>query len=121
MDNFNLYFKKGKKMITSSERQIGEKTVKLETGKFAKQANGSITIQCGATILLATATMAKEAKEKRDFFPLTVEYSEKMYASGKIPGGFNKRETRPSVNAILTSRLIDRPIRPCFPKDFLNE
>ncbi len=100
---------------------IGGRTIALSTGVIAKQANGSVIFQCGDTVLLATATMSKNPKEGIDFFPLTVEYQEKMYASGKIPGGFFKREARPSVNATLTARLIDRPIRPLFPKNFFHE
>lgn len=95
---------------------IGEREVVLSTGVMAKQANGSILLTCGNTVLLAAATMSKKPKEGIDFFPLTIEYAEKMYASGKIPGGFFKREAKPTTNATLTARLIDRPIRPLFPK-----
>lgn len=93
----------------------------LETGKIAKQANGSVTLTYGATVILVTACMSGEIREGQDFFPLTVEYQEKTYAAGRIPGGFFKREGRPSENEILGSRLIDRPIRPLFPEGFLNE
>lgn len=93
----------------------------LETGKMAKQANGSVLVQYGGTVVLATATVSDEKKEGIDFFPLTVNFVEKMYAAGKIPGGFFKREARPSTTATLTSRLIDRPIRPLFPNGFRNE
>lgn len=93
----------------------------LETGKIAKQANGSVTVTYGATVILVTACMSGEIREGRDFFPLTVEYQEKTYAAGRIPGGFFKREGRPSENEILGSRLIDRPIRPLFPEGFLND
>ena len=93
----------------------------LETGKFAKQANGSVTISYGGTVVLVTACMSREVREGRDFFPLTVEYQEKTYAAGRIPGGFFKREGRPSESEILTARLIDRPIRPLFPKGFFND
>lgn len=106
---------------TTVTREIAGRTISISTGTLARQANGAVLVQCGQTIFLATAVMAKEPKEDIDFFPLTVEYSEKMYASGKIPGGFFKREARPSVSATLTSRLIDRPIRPCFPDHLKNE
>jgi len=101
--------------------KFGSNDIILETGRIAKQANGSITISCGGTVVLVTACMSKDVKEGRDFFPLTVEYQEKTYAAGRIPGGFFKREGRPSESEILTSRLTDRPIRPLFPKGFLNE
>ncbi len=93
----------------------------LETGKMAKQANGSVTIQYGGTVVLVTACMSKEPKEGLGFFPLTVEYQEKTYAAGRIPGGFFKREGRPSESEILSARLIDRPIRPLFPEGLTNE
>lgn len=105
----------------TSRAQIAGHEIILETGKMAKQANGSVVLKCGNLVLLATAVMSKAPKEGIDFFPLTIEFVEKMYASGKIPGGFFKRETRPSVNATLTARLIDRPIRPCFSKYFVND
>ncbi|HLA05188.1 MAG TPA: polyribonucleotide nucleotidyltransferase [Syntrophales bacterium] len=97
------------------------KTINISTGKMAKQANGSVTVQCGDTIVLVTAVAAKTVREGQDFFPLTVNYQEKSYAGGKIPGGFFKREGRPSENETLTCRLIDRPLRPLFPENFLNE
>lgn len=101
--------------------QFGKQDLILETGKIAKQANGSVTVQYGGTMVLVTACASREVKEGQDFFPLTVEYQEKTYAAGRIPGGFFKREGRPSENEILTARLIDRPIRPLFPKGLLNE
>ena len=101
--------------------QFGNNDFILGTGKIAKQANGSVTVQYGGTIVLVTACMSREIREGQGFFPLTVEYQEKTYAAGRIPGGFFKREGRPSESEILTSRLIDRPIRPLFPKGFLNE
>jgi polyribonucleotide nucleotidyltransferase len=101
--------------------KFGREELILETGKIAKQTNGSVTVQYGGTVVLVTACMSKELKETEDFFPLTVEYQEKTYAAGKIPGGFFKREGRPSENEILTARLIDRPIRPLFPEGLLNE
>lgn len=100
---------------------IDGKEVIITTGAMAKQANGSVTLRCGNTVLLATATMSKEPKDGIDFFPLTIEFMEKMYASGKIPGGFFKREARPTTEATLTARLIDRPLRPSFPKGLFNE
>ncbi|MFH0839172.1 MAG: polyribonucleotide nucleotidyltransferase [Candidatus Omnitrophota bacterium] len=103
------------------EINFGVKNLVIETGKLAKQANGAVMIQHGGTVVLVTAVMSKEPKEDISFFPLTAEYQEKTYAAGKIPGGFFKREGRPSEKEILTARLIDRPIRPLFPKGFLNE
>ncbi|MBM3243274.1 MAG: polyribonucleotide nucleotidyltransferase [Candidatus Omnitrophica bacterium] len=100
---------------------FGDRDLILETGRIAKQANGSVTIAYGGTVVLATACMSMEAKEGRDFFPLTVEYQEKTYAAGRIPGGFFKREGRPSESEILTARLIDRPIRPLFNKGLFND
>ena len=96
------------------------RTLTIETGKFAKQANGAVLVRYGDTAVLSTATASKEPKDL-PFFPLTVNYEERLYAAGKIPGGFIKREGRPSDHAILTSRLIDRPIRPLFPDGFRND
>ena len=101
--------------------RFGRNDLILETGKVAKQANGSVTVTLGGTVVLVTACMSKEVREGQGFFPLTVEYQEKTYAAGRIPGGFFKREGRPSESEILTARLIDRPIRPLFPDGFLNE
>jgi len=101
--------------------KFGRNDLILTTGKIAKQANGSVTIQYGGTVVLITAVMSHQIREGQDFFPLTVEYQEKTYAAGRIPGGFFKREGRPSESEILTARLIDRPIRPLFPKGMLNE
>ena len=92
----------------------------VETGKFAKQANGSVLVRYGETVLLVTATASREPREGIDFFPLTVDYEERMYSVGKIPGGFIKREGRPTEKAILAARLTDRPLRPLFPKGFRN-
>lgn len=108
-------------MTVSVVGQLDGHQVTIETGKMAKQANGSVVLKCGDMVLLATATMSKAPKEGIDFFPLTIEFQEKMYASGKIPGGFFKREARPTTLATLTARLIDRPIRPCFPDGFVND
>jgi polyribonucleotide nucleotidyltransferase len=91
--------------------------VSLETGKIAKQAGGSVVVRSGDSVVLVTATTADKPKPGASFFPLTVDYREYMYAAGKFPGGFIKREGRPSEKEVLTSRLIDRPIRPLFPKD----
>ena len=100
---------------------VGGKEVTVETGKYAKQASGSAWVKVGDTVILATATMNPEPKPGVDFFPLTVDYEEKMSAVGKIPGGFLRKEGRPGDKAILASRLIDRPIRPLFPKGFRND
>ena len=101
--------------------QVGSSDITIETGRMAKQADAACTIQLGGTVVLVTAVCSKKPREGIDFFPLTVEYQEKTYAAGKIPGGFFKREGRPSEKEILTSRLIDRPIRPMFPDGFINE
>ena len=103
------------------EFEYGGQTVRLETGRIARQATGAVLVTVGETQILATAVVAKDAKPGQDFFPLTVNYQEKTYAAGKIPGGFFKREGRPSEKETLTSRLIDRPLRPLFPKGFKNE
>ncbi len=103
------------------EMDYAGRTLIVETGKYAQQANGTCLIRCGDTAVLVTATAAKAPRDGIDFFPLSVEFEEKMYSVGKIPGGFIKREGRPSEKAILTSRLIDRPIRPLFPKGYYND
>ena len=108
-------------MIHTVQVEFSGRTISIETGKMAKQANGSVVVSCGDTMVLVTAVAAKGIKEGQDFFPLTVNYQEKAYAGGKIPGGFFKREGRPSDNETLTCRLIDRPIRPLFPESFLND
>lgn len=100
---------------------VNNQTITLETGKMARQANGSVVLKCNDLVLLATATMSKAPKPGIDFLPLTVEFQEKMYAAGKIPGGFFKREARPSTLATLTARLIDRSLRPVFPKGFTRD
>ena len=105
----------------SLEIKFGKETIVLSTGKIAKQAAGSVTVQYGGTVVLVSACISKNIREGIDFFPLTVEYQEKTYAAGKIPGGFFKREGRPSESEILTARLIDRPTRPLFPEGLLNE
>ena len=103
------------------EFQFGNNTVRLETGEIARQATGAVMVSMGDTVVLVTAVVEKEAQPGRDFFPMTINYQEKTYAVGKIPGGFLKREGRPSEKETLTSRLIDRPIRPLFPKGYTNE
>ena len=102
------------------ERTIGEKVISLETGLLAKQASGAVVVRIGDTMSLV-ATMAAPGREGLDFFPLTVDYREKTYAAGKFPGGFIKREGRPTTKEILTARLIDRPIRPLFPEWYHEE
>jgi polyribonucleotide nucleotidyltransferase len=101
--------------------EIGGQEITFETGKLAKQADGAVVVRAGDTMVLATAQGRMEAREGADFFPLTVDVEERMYAAGKIPGGFFKREGRPTERAILTARMIDRPIRPLWPKGFRNE
>ena len=101
--------------------QWGNETLTLETGKVARQADGTVIATLGETSVMANVTYAREAKPGQDFFPLTVHYQEKFYAAGKIPGGYFKREGRPSEKETLTSRLIDRPIRPLFVDGFRNE
>lgn len=108
-------------MIYKKEMILGGKKLSIETGKLAKQANGAVVVQYEDTIILATAVTSKKPLRDVDFFPLSVEYREKAYSAGKIPGGFMKREGRPSENEILTARIIDRPIRPLFPENFRNE
>ncbi len=108
-------------MKVTKEIKLNGKTFSLETGRFAKQAHGAVMIRYGDTMVLATVVSECEAKEGRDFFPLQVEYREKTAAAGKIPGGFFKREGRPTEKEIISSRLIDRPIRPMFPKGYMNE
>ena len=106
--------------MSSFERRVGENTLSMETGRLAQQANGSVVIRYGDSMALVTATMSSP-REGIDFFPLTIDFEERMYARGKIPGSFFRREGRPSTEAILTDRLTDRPLRPLFPKGFRNE
>ena len=101
--------------------QYGAHEVTLETGEIARQATGAVLVNIADTVVMVTVVGAKTADPGRDFFPLTVDYQEKTYAAGRIPGGFFKREGRPSEKETLTCRLIDRPIRPLFPKGFMNE
>jgi polyribonucleotide nucleotidyltransferase len=108
-------------MYKSFSMEIGGRTLTVDVGRVAKQANGAAFIHYGDTTVLSTATASDKPREGIDFFPLSVEFEEKMYAVGKIPGGFNKREGKASENAVLTSRVIDRPMRPLFPKDYRND
>src|SRR5690349_72563 len=103
------------------EFKWGQHNVRLETGEVARQASGAVIVDIEDTVVLATVVGAKTAKPGQDFFPLTVDYIEKTYSAGKIPGGFFRREGRPSEHETLTSRLIDRPLRPLFPEGFYNE
>ena len=108
-------------MLKKYETQLAGRTLSIETGKIAELANGNVVVRYGETVVMVNVTAAKEPKEGIDFFPLSVDYEEKLYAVGKIPGGFTKREGKPADKAILTSRAIDRPLRPLFPKDFRND
>ncbi len=107
--------------VVKKEIEVAGKKISLETGKIARQADGAIIAQCGETVVLATAVGAKKVNPDMDYFPLSVNYQEKYYAAGKIPGGYFKREARPTDSETLISRLIDRPIRPLFPDEFKNE
>jgi polyribonucleotide nucleotidyltransferase len=107
--------------VTTASATVGGREITFESGKLAKQADGAVLVRSGETMVLATAQGRTEAREGADFFPLTVDVEERMYAAGKIPGGFFKREGRPTERAILTARMIDRPIRPLWPKGFRNE
>ena len=100
---------------------LGGRLLQFEIGKVCEQANGQVTVRYGETVVNCTATASKEPRQDIDFFPLSCDYEEKMYSVGKIPGGYIKREGKPGEKAILTSRLIDRPLRPLFPKGFRND
>lgn len=108
-------------MYKCFEMELGGRKVTVETGRLAEQANGACLVRCGDTAVLVTATASKSPRDGIDFFPLTVDFEAKLYSVGKIPGGFIKREGRPPEKSILTSRLMDRPIRPLFPKGFRND
>ena len=108
-------------MYKSYSMELGGRTLTVDVGRVAKQANGAALMHYGDTTVLSTATASEKPREGIDFFPLSVEFEEKMYAVGKIPGGFNKREGKASENAVLTARVIDRPMRPLFPKDYRND
>jgi polyribonucleotide nucleotidyltransferase len=105
--------------VTKSMK-LGAHELKIETGEIARQADGAVMVSYGDTVVLVTVVGNQSVKEGQDFFPLTVDYQEKTYAAGKIPGGFFKREGRPSESEILVCRLIDRPLRPLFPKKLLQ-
>jgi polyribonucleotide nucleotidyltransferase len=105
----------------SKSFRYGNHDVILETGEIARQATGAVVVHMGGTVVLVTVVAATKAREGQDFFPLTVDYQEKFYSAGRIPGGFFKREGRPTEKETLTSRLIDRPVRPLFPEEFKNE
>ena len=107
--------------VYREEIDWGGRKLILETGKIARQATGAVMVSLGDTMVLVTCVAAREADPERDFLPLTVDYQERTYAAGKIPGGFFKREGRPTEKEILTSRLVDRPLRPLFPKGFRND
>ena len=113
--------KEVKNMVKTYETELAGRKLTIETGKVAGLANGSVVVRYGDTVVMVDVTASKEPKEGVDFFPLSVDYEEKLYSVGKIPGSFNKREGKPSDKSILTSRAIDRPIRPLFPKDFRND
>ena len=108
-------------MYKKFEMELAGRTLRVDVGRVAKQANGAVLMHYGDTTVLCTATASEKPREGIDFFPLSVEYNERMYSVGKIPGGFNKREGKPSENAVLTCRVIDRPMRPLFPKDYRND
>ena len=108
-------------MYKTFQMELAGRPLIIETGKMAKQASGAVLVRYGETAVLVTATGSKEAREGTDFFPLTVDYEEKMYSVGKMPGGFLRREGRPPNSAILHARLIDRPIRPLFDKRCRND
>ncbi|MDA1257456.1 MAG: polyribonucleotide nucleotidyltransferase, partial [Chloroflexi bacterium] len=108
-------------MISNFEIELGARTLKIEIGRIANLAGGAVTLRYGDTMMLVTACGSRRPRPGADFFPLTVDYEEKMYARGKIPGSFFKREGRPSSEAILMARITDRPLRPLFPEGYKNE
>ena len=108
-------------MLKIYETELAGRKLTLETGKLASLANGSVLVRYGDTVVIVNVTASKEPREGIDFFPLSVDFEEKLYSVGKIPGSFMKREGKPSDKAVLTSRAIDRPLRPLFPKDFRND
>ena len=119
--NFGTTSKPLNKPYKTFSMELCGRTLSVDIGRASAQANGACLMHYGNTTILATATASKEPRDGVDFFPLSVEYEEKMYAVGKIPGGFNKREGKASEHAILTSRVIDRPMRPLFPKDYRKD
>ena len=108
-------------MFKSFTMELAGRPLVVEVGRVAAQANGAAFMHYGDTVVLSTATASEKPRDGIDFFPLSVEFEEKMYSVGKIPGGFNKREGKASENAVLTARVIDRPMRPLFPKDYRND
>ena len=108
-------------MFKTYSMELAGRPLTIETGKMAGLANGSVLVRYGDTVVIVNVTASKEPREGIDFFPLSVDYEERMYAAGKIPGSFTKREGKPTDKAILVSRAIDRPIRPLFPKDLRND
>ena len=108
-------------MYKQFEMELAGRKLCVDVDRVAKQANGAVLMHYGETTVLCTATASEKPREGIDFFPLSVEYNERLYSVGKIPGGFNKREGKASENAILTCRVIDRPMRPLFPKDYRND
>ena len=115
------YSENKEKVFKTYSMELGGRTLSVDVGRVSAQANGAALMHYGDTTVLCTATASDKPRDGIDFFPLSVEYEEKLYAVGKIPGGFNKREGKASENAILTSRVIDRPMRPLFPKDYRND
>ena len=118
---FGTFSKRKEKEYSTYSMELCGRTLSVDIGRVAAQANGAAFMHYGDTTVLSTATASKEPREGIDFFPLSVEYEEKLYSVGKIPGGFNKREGKASEHAVLTSRVIDRPMRPLFPKDYRND
>ena len=108
-------------MVHRLEMELGGEQLIIETGKMARQASGAVTVQFGETVVFASAVASDKPVSQRDFMPLQIEYRERAYAAGKIPGGFFKREGKPSEKEVVSARLTDRPIRPLFPEDFRNE
>ena len=108
-------------MYRTYTTEVAGRTLSVDIGRVAEQANGAALVHYGDTVVLVTATASDKPRDGIDFFPLSIDYEERLYSVGKIPGGFIKREGRPSEKAILTSRCIDRPIRPLFPKDYRND
>ena len=118
---YMTFSEKKDKSYKSYSMELAGRTLTIDIGRVAAQANGAALMHYGDTTVLCTATASEKPRDGIDFFPLSVEYEEKLYSVGKIPGGFNKREGKASENAILTSRVIDRPMRPLFPKDYRND
>ena len=120
-NGFRRWRRMEEKMYKNFEMELAGRILRVDVGRVAAQANGAAFMHYGDTTVLSTVTASEKPREGIDFFPLSVEYEEKLYAVGKIPGGFNRREGKASENAILTSRVIDRPMRPLFPKDYRND